>query len=162
MSINDRPLAIITGGAHRLGRALALSLAHQGFAILLHYHDSESDAQETGAEIQAMGVPFHLIKADLSTNEGIQSVIQGLDDIPNKVKVLVNSAGIMIKNEIKDISFEEWDRTFDLNLRAPFFLAQQVAGKMSEGLIVNITDAGEEEVGFPIPHISSVKMRYLH
>lgn len=143
MTENDRPLALITGGAHRLGKAFALSLAHQGYAIFLHYHDSENVAQETGAEIRAMGLPVYLIKADLSTNEGIQSVMDALDAIPNKISVLVNSAGIMLKNEVRSISFEEWDRTFNLNLRAPFFIAQQIAGRMSAGLIVNITDAGE-------------------
>lgn len=143
MTKNDRPLALITGGAHRLGKALALSLAHQGYAILLHYHDSEFAAQETGSEIRAMGVPVHLIQADLSNDEGIHSLLEGLDTIPNKIKVLVNSSGIMRKNEVRSISSEEWDLTFDLNLRAPFFIAQQVAGRMSDGLIVNITDAGE-------------------
>src|SRR5574340_1190735 len=98
MTENDRTLALITGGAHRLGKAFALSLAHQGYAILLHYHASESVAQETGAEIREMGLPVYFIKADLSTNEGIQSVIDALDAIPNKISLLVNSAGIMLKN----------------------------------------------------------------
>jgi pteridine reductase len=143
MTGNDRPLALITGGANRLGKAFALSLAHQGYAILLHYHDSENAAQETGAEIREMGLPVYLIKADLSAKEGIRSVMDQLDAIPHKISVLVNSAGIMLKNEVRSISFEEWDRTFNLNLRAPFFITQQIAGRMSAGLIVNITDAGE-------------------
>ncbi len=143
MSKNDRPLALITGGAHRLGKAFALTLAHQGYSILLHYHDSENAARETETEICALGVPLHLIQADLSSQKGIQSVMDAMDAIPNKISVLVNSAGVMIQNNVRNTSFEEWDRTFNLNLRASFFLAQQVAGRMSNGMIVNITDAGE-------------------
>jgi NAD(P)-dependent dehydrogenase (short-subunit alcohol dehydrogenase family) len=143
MPDNGYPLALVTGGAHRLGKVFSLALARRGYAILLHYHESKDDAKETGEEIRALGVPVHLKQADLSTPDGIQSIVESLDSIPNQIKVVVNSAGVMHRQDVRNVSLEDWDHVQNLNLRAPFFIAQQFARRMSDGLIINITDAGE-------------------
>jgi pteridine reductase len=145
--MEELPLAIVTGGAHRLGKVFALSLARQGYAILLHHYLSIDDATETANEIQALGVPVFIAQADLANESGVDSIFKLIDTLPHCLKILVNSAAIMRKNDIWDTPASEWDTIFALNLKSPFFLAQQAARRMTEGgLIVNVTDVGAHKL----------------
>ena len=136
------PLALVTGAAHRLGRVFALTLAQQGFDILLHYHRSSKMALETQAEIEALGRRAYLAEADLTDAGQLQSLISTLQSL----HVLVNSAAFMPSGNVDALTLENWDTALDLNLRAPFFLAQGCAQKMGEGgLIVNVTDVGAQK-----------------
>jgi pteridine reductase len=136
------PLALVTGAAHRLGKVFALTLARQGFDIVLHYHQSEDKALQTQREIESMGRQVILSRADLTDPVQIQSLISNL----NSLSVLVNSAAFMPSGNVDLLTIENWDTSFDLNLRAPFLLAQEGAKKMNTGgLIVNITDVGAQK-----------------
>src|SRR5689334_14830376 len=133
------PLALVTGAAHRLGKVFALTLAREGYDILLHYHQSEDAALQTKAEIESVGRRVHLAQADLTNLTQIKSLISNIESLD----VLVNSAAFMPAGNVDLLSIENWDQSLDLNLRAPFLLAQEVSKKMDEGgLIVNITDVG--------------------
>jgi len=144
------PLAVVTGGAHRLGRAFALTLAHQGFAVLVHYYRTEEQAAKTVKMIKGFGVPAHSMQADLSHVEGIRSLFERVDSLlerPNShlsyLTALVNSAAVMPRGEAQSLPVEIWDKTLDLNLRAPFLCAQQASLRMNRGgLIVNVSDVG--------------------
>ena len=141
--MDSSPLAIVTGGAHRLGKAFALALAQEGYAILLHYWSSASDAELTAEELRASGTQVFLARADLTDPAAIKRMFEGLDGIPHTLRVLVNSAGMLQSGDPRAIAPDAWDATMDLNLRAPFLCAQEAAGRMaSGGLIVNITDVG--------------------
>lgn len=136
------PLALVTGAAHRLGKAFASTLARQGFDILLHYHRSAEAAHETQTELEALGSRVTLCQADLTDPTQIHSLISTLSSLD----VLVNSAAWMPGGRVEELSLETWDATLDLNLRAPFLLAQACATRMTEGgLIVNITDIGAQK-----------------
>jgi NAD(P)-dependent dehydrogenase (short-subunit alcohol dehydrogenase family) len=136
------PLALVTGAAHRLGRVFALTLARQGFDIILHYHRSSDAALQTQAEIEALSRHAFLVQADLTDPTEIKSLVSNIDSL----KVLVNSAAFMPKGNVNFLSIENWDTSLDLNLRAPFLLAQECAQKMAEdGLIVNISDVGAQK-----------------
>ena len=74
-----KPLALVTGGAHRLGKAFALTLACMGYDLLLHYHSSEEQAGQTKSEIESLGVKVHLFQADLTQLHQIQSLFSVLD-----------------------------------------------------------------------------------
>jgi pteridine reductase len=133
------PLALVTGAAHRLGKAFAMTLARQGFDILLHYHQSRDEALLTKAELEAAGSRVTLVQADLTDPEQISSLTAQIDSL----RVLVNSAAFMPAGNVDQLSIENWDTSLDLNLRAPFLLARQASQKMEPGgLIVNITDVG--------------------
>jgi NAD(P)-dependent dehydrogenase (short-subunit alcohol dehydrogenase family) len=133
------PLALVTGAAHRLGKAFAMTLARQGFDILLHYHQSRDEALQTKAELESAGSRVTLVQADLTDPERISSLMAQIDSL----SVLVNSAAFMPSGNVDELSIENWDTSLDLNLRAPFLLARQVSQKMKPGgLIVNITDVG--------------------
>jgi pteridine reductase len=136
------PLALVTGAAHRLGKTFALTLARLGYDILLHYHSSEDDALRTQTEIEFLGKRVTLVRADLTDPTQIQSLISNIESL----HVLVNSAAFMPSGTVDLLSIENWDSSLDLNVRAPFLLAQSVSSKMTDhGLIVNITDVGAQK-----------------
>jgi len=136
------PLALVTGAAHRLGKVFALTLARHGFDILLHYHRSQDAARQTQAEVESAGRGASLVQADLTDPIQIQSLVSHLKSLD----VLVNSAALMPAGNVQALTVENWDASLDLNLRAPFLLAQACAGKMTDGgLIVNITDVGAQK-----------------
>jgi pteridine reductase len=136
------PLALVTGAAHRLGKVFALYLARRGFDIVLHYHHSSDEALQTKAEIESMGRSALLARADLTQPSQISALFSKIE----KLHVLVNSAAFMPGGSVDLLSLENWDASLDLNLRAPFLLAQEASRKMtSGGLIVNITDVGAQK-----------------
>jgi pteridine reductase len=144
--VAQQPLALVTGAAHRLGEAFVSALARNGYAILLHYRNSEIEAASAAAEVKALGVPVFLAQADLSEPANIAALFQRVDQIPHPLKVLVNSAAIMVAGEPRTFALRDWDEALDLNLRAPFLCAQEAAKRMREGgLIVNITDVGAQK-----------------
>jgi NAD(P)-dependent dehydrogenase (short-subunit alcohol dehydrogenase family) len=139
-------LALVTGGAHRLGKAFALSLARMGYSIALHYRGSAYEADLTVKEIRALGVEAFEIRADLSIPEKIEFVFSLIDEFKLPLKVLVNSAAVMPVGRPQELDIHNWDAALDLNLRAPFLLSQQAAKRMADGgLIVNITDIGAQK-----------------
>ena len=140
--MSNRQLALVTGAAHRLGKVFALTLARAGYDILLHYHSAEDEARQTQSEIESIGRRVILAQADLIDPAQISSLLSEVESI----NVLVNSAAFMPSGNMKSLSIENWDTTLDLNLRAPFLLAQECSKKMTEGgLIVNITDVGAQK-----------------
>jgi NAD(P)-dependent dehydrogenase (short-subunit alcohol dehydrogenase family) len=139
-------LALVTGSAHRLGKAFALSLARMGYSIALHYRGSADEAEHTVKEIRALGVDCLPIRADLTIPEKIDFLFSLVDEFKMPLKVLVNSAAVMPVGKPQELELKDWDLALDLNLRAPFLLAQQAATRMTDGgLIVNITDIGAQK-----------------
>jgi NAD(P)-dependent dehydrogenase (short-subunit alcohol dehydrogenase family) len=139
----ERKLALVTGAAHRLGKAFALTLARNGYDILLHYHSAEEEARQTQAEIESLERRVILSQADLTDPGQLSSLLAKI----HSLSVLVNSAAFMPSGNLESLSIENWDASLDLNLRAPFLLARECVKKMTEGgLIVNITDVGAQKV----------------
>lgn len=138
----ERKLALITGAAHRLGKAFALTLARNGYDILLHYHSAEEEARQTQAEIESLERRVILSQADLTDPGQLSSLLAQTESL----SVLVSSAAFMPSGNLESLSIENWDTSLDLNLRAPFLLARECVKKMTEGgLIVNITDVGAQK-----------------
>jgi len=144
--MSDKPLALVTGAAHRLGKAFALKLARMGYSVALHYHGSLTEAEKTAEEIRALGVDCLPIRADLTNIEGVDSLFSMLDEFHAPLRFVVNSASIMPVGNPRDLELQQWDDALNLNLRAPFFIAQKAAKRMTEGgLIVNISDIGAQK-----------------
>jgi pteridine reductase len=158
--MSNRQLALVTGAAHRLGKSFALTLARSGYDILLHYHSAQDEARRTQAEIESVGrrvIPF---QADLTDPAQISSLFLEVESL----SVLVNSAAFMPGGNTESLSLENWNTSLDLNLRAPFLLAQECAKKMTEGgLIVNITDVGAQKAWsrFPSYTVSKAALESL-
>lgn len=135
-------LALVTGAAHRLGKSFALTLARLGYDIVLHYNSSEDEARRTQSEIESLDRRVTPAQADLTQPAEIHELVSKF----NSLDVLVNSAAFMPSGSVDLLSLETWNATLDLNLRAPFLLAQACAKKMTDGgLIVNITDVGAQK-----------------
>jgi len=162
---SSEPLALITGAAHRLGKAIALAIAGQGYAIGLHYHRSDREAQRTAAEIRAKGVAAYPLQADLTDPEQAAALFEAVSALPHPLHVLVNSAAMMPHTRIGDITPAEWDAALALNLRAPLLCAQHAARQMGElgGVIVNVTDTGSRKAwaGFPAYVVSKAGLESL-
>jgi len=139
-------LALVTGSAHRLGKAFALSLARMGYSIALHYRGAATEAEQTAKEVRALGVDCLPIRADLTVPKKVDFLFSLVDEFHAPLKVVVNSAAIMPVGNPRNLELHDWDSALDLNLRAPFLIAQQAAKRMTEGgLIVNITDIGAQK-----------------
>jgi NAD(P)-dependent dehydrogenase (short-subunit alcohol dehydrogenase family) len=138
------PLALVTGAAQRIGRAIATALAREGFAIGLHYHRSQAEAEETAAELAASGrTPVYLLPADLSQPDQVEDLFVRVAALAHPLRVLVNSAGVMQPGSLLDLAVDEWDAILDLNLRAPWLCARAAARLMVDGgVVVNISDSG--------------------
>jgi len=158
------PLALVTGAAHRLGRVFALALAQQGYAILLHYYHSKEAATATAEELRSHNVPVFPLEANLADYSRYDSIFSFLDNLPHRLRVLVNSAAIMPRRNIRFTSADDWDAIINVNLRAPFLLAQMAAGRMDAGgLIVNVTDIGAHKLwtGYPAYVVSKSALETL-
>lgn len=139
-------------------------MARQGYAVLLHYHQGMQDAYDTAEEIRALDRPVFLQPADLTQPEEIAALFGLIDDLPHPLKVLVNSAAVMERADVPSLTVEAWDATLDLNLRAPFLLAQAAAQRMTEGgLIVNVTDVAAQKSwsAFPAYTVSKAALESL-
>ena len=162
--MDGQPLALVTGAAHRVGKALALALARRGYAILLHHHHAADQAVITADEIRSLSMPAYPVQADLTDETDIIRLLSTIDSLPHQLKILINSASIMQKTNLRETSSSDWDATFAINLRTPFFLTQQIAKRMVVGgLIVNITDAGAHKpwTGYPAYVVSKLALEAL-
>jgi pteridine reductase len=142
MELNGK-VAVVTGGAVRLGKALALALAEQGARLVIHYSSSTGPAQETVTEIKAMGSDALTVQADFSQLGQVPSIVERAVAHFGQVDILVNSAAIFEPGKWDDTTEANWDRHFAINLKTPFFLSQAFAkhvGPERAGHIVNIAD----------------------
>lgn len=158
-------LALVTGGAVRLGREIALALAREGYAVALHYHSSAGKAEKTAREIDKLGVPAYLIQADLREPDQIKACFARISTLPQPMTVLVNSASVMPHGDLRTMQVTEWDDTLALNLRAPWLCAQAAAELMQgrDGAIINLSDSGARKTwtGFPTYTISKAGLEVL-
>jgi pteridine reductase len=144
----DAPLrnrvALVTGSAKRLGRAVALRLAQEGADVVIHYHSSEAEARETVSAIEKFGRRGIALRADLGGIAEIQRLFQEAADHFGRLDILVNSAANFLQTEFASTSEKLWDASLDTNLKAPFFCAQSAAPllKQSRGVIINFADIG--------------------
>ena len=135
--------ALVTGGAHRVGREISIALAHAGCHLAIHYHHSEKAAKDTASTAQVLGVNAAIFRADLRKADQIEGLFQLIDSQYGPLDILVNSAAIMKKVAFQKADEGDWYNTIDLNLKAPFFCIQKAAERMlinGAGAIVNISD----------------------
>ncbi len=136
-------VALVTGAGLRVGRALALALGDAGCRVAVHYGRSETDAQETASLIQSMGSQAVTIQADLEDATQVAALAAAVEDQLGPIEILVNNASIFDKVGLDDVSTENWDRHFAINVRAPFLLAQAMQSQLtsdSPGKIISLND----------------------
>jgi 3-oxoacyl-[acyl-carrier protein] reductase len=133
-------VAIVTGAAQGIGKAIALKLANEGYSIVISDILQEA-AQKTVAEIEKIGVKGIAVKTDVSSSEDVKNLVKKAQDNFGRIDVLVNNAGITRDNLSMRMSESEWDMVLDINLKGTFLCAQAVSKVMMKqkyGRIVNI------------------------
>ena len=150
--------ALVTGAGRRVGQAIAIGLARAGCDVAVHYHGSASGAEQTARAIRGAGRRAELLQADLSDPLAARGLADQAARVLKRLDVLVNSAAIMVRQPVEEITPESWDATLDLNLRATFFVSQGAIPHLrrAKGKIVNIADlAGLEPWPAYVPHCVS-------
>jgi pteridine reductase len=135
--------ALVTGGAVRLGKALALALAEAGVRVAVHYNASAAPAEKAVAEIKALGSEAVALQSDLSAPGQATLLVEQAVAHFGRLDILVNSAAIFEAADLAQTTETLWDRHFAINLKSPFFLAQAFAAQVGQerpASIVNIAD----------------------
>ncbi len=143
--------ALVTAGARRLGRAMALYLARRGHDVAIHYNSSAAEAEATAAEARALGVRAEIFAADLLDLDQTETLVSRAHEALGPLTVLVNNASIFEYDNLDSATRESWDRHMGSNLRAPFVLTQAFARQApkadrsgaeprAQALVVNMID----------------------
>ena len=152
MKLKDKT-ALITGGAHRVGKAITLALARAGANVVINYHSSSGPAEETADEVRALGVGALPVQANVSDHQQVAAMVKAAQERFGAVDVLVNGASLWKKTPIPTDDFTAWHRVIDILIHGSFYCANAVAPLMlerGEGVIINILDlsAWEPWAGF--------------
>ena len=135
--------ALVTGGAVRIGRALVFALANEGMRVIVHHHTSADEAEGLVGEIAARGGDAAAVQADLARVDEVDRLAAESEARWGGVDVLVNNASVFPEAGLDETDPDLWDHTLAVNLRAPFFLTQQIGMSMrarGRGVIVNLAD----------------------
>jgi pteridine reductase len=137
-------VALVTGSAHRVGKAIALEFARRGVHQVVHYNSSETEALQTFDEITALGVEAIRIKADQSDPTQVTMLFAAIQAKFGRLDILVNSASIFQEADLLTLSYEDWQRTLAINVTGPFLCTKQASRLMRAngqgGVIINISD----------------------
>jgi NAD(P)-dependent dehydrogenase (short-subunit alcohol dehydrogenase family) len=147
--MTEKPLegqvALVTGGAKRIGRSIALRLAAEGADIAVNYNSSESEAIALVTEIESSGRRALAIQGNVSRRDDVKRIFSTVESKFGRLDILVNNAGTFFAAKFEEITDEQWDRIMDVNLKSQFLCAQAAAPLMKRrgaGKIVNLSSLG--------------------
>ncbi len=147
--------ALVTGGAARIGRAIALALGQDGWAVAVHHRASDEAAARTAAEIEAAGGRAVALRADFTREAEVEALVAHAAEALGPLGCLVNNAAVFERDDMGSASRASWERHMAVNLRAPFVLTQAFAAALPAahtGSIVNLID---QRVWSLTPHFVS-------
>jgi acetoacetyl-CoA reductase/3-oxoacyl-[acyl-carrier protein] reductase len=153
-------VALVTGGARGIGRAIALALAGAGADVAVGYRERADAAAVTVAELEALGVRALAVQGDVSRREDVRTVIGRACDQLGGIQILVNNAGLLQQKPFAQISDADWDQVMAVNLKGAFICSQEVLPVMRAqggGRIVNIASSGGQLGGPLAVHYSASK-----
>ncbi|MCH7988488.1 MAG: SDR family oxidoreductase [Planctomycetes bacterium] len=135
-------VALVTGGAKGIGRAICVKLAEAGADVAINYLSSEQAAQETAELLEQAGRRVQLVKADVSSPEQVEQMVADVENTLGPVDLLVNNAGIFDYVSHNETTLEIWQKTFDVNCTSAYLVTWAVKNGMIErgfGRIVNVS-----------------------
>ncbi|MBZ9679945.1 MULTISPECIES: SDR family oxidoreductase [unclassified Mesorhizobium] len=148
-------VALVTGGAKRIGKAIVEDLASHGFAVAIHSNRSHDAADALAAGINRSGGRAAVVAADLTDMDAVGDLVGQAEAALGPISLLVNNASLFVDDSVEDFDWRAWDRHFAIHLKTPALLAQNFARSLPEGqdgLIVNIID---QRVWRPTPRYFS-------
>ncbi len=134
---------LITGAAARVGKTVAHYLADCGCTLAIHYHTNDQSARSMRDEFRDRNIRCEIFQADLSRFDTLHNLVDRAEDAVGPLTGLINNAAIWHPTPFKDVTHRDWNRFFNINLRAPFFLAQrfaQIADGRPGAQIINMVD----------------------
>ena len=136
--------ALVTGGARRIGRAIALELAADGADVTITYRNSRSDAEETLQLINQLGRQAIALECDVRSEQSVRSAVANSINFHSRLDLLVNNAAIFESAPLDQLTLEQWDAVFETNTRGPFLVAREALSHLrtSHGRIINIGSLG--------------------
>ena len=143
MGFLSEKVILVTGGAHRVGKAITLALAGEGAHLAITYHASREQAQQTVEQVSALGVRCRAYGCDQRDPSQIVETVQAVVEEFGRLDGLVNNASVMSETSFIQLTPEIWDETFNTNTRGPFFFSQACATVMQltgGGVIINLLD----------------------
>lgn len=140
-------IAVVTGAAKGLGRAVALHLAKKNYKVVLHYHKSKEDATIVQQEIENFGGNATIFQADLNEKIGIENLISFAETTFGRIDVLINNVGNYLKKDILEVEYEEWNDIMNNNLTSAFYLSKLSAKIMQKQQFGRIINLGFASVG---------------
>jgi pteridine reductase len=161
----DGKVALVTGGARRVGRAFSLALAEAGADVVVNYNASADAADETVADIGRLGRRAVAVAADVSRRADVDHMIAETERVFGRLDILVNSASLFERQPFAEITDEDWDRVLGVNLKGPFMLAQRAAPLLrahGDGAIINIVDLSALQPWPSFAHHAVSKAGLLH
>ena len=152
---------LVTGGSNGIGRAVALAFAKDGADVALTYRSDKAEADRVGRSITAMGRRAVIIQSDLSDIGAVEKIFSESIDGLGSLDVLVNNVGTLTRSSFLEITPDAFDLVFDVNVRAPFFLAQKFAANLiregATGSIVNVSSLSAHVTRSGVSHYQSSK-----
>lgn len=148
MPQTNKPLAgkvaLVTGGAKRIGRAIALSLAELGGSVAITYLGSQPEAEQTVRDLAGLDVEAFAARCDLTDPLAIAEAVASVAEALSTIDILVNNAGFFESESLENLTVEQWDHMFATNTRAPFLVAQAALPHLRSagGRIINIGSLG--------------------
>lgn len=145
MALNEEKgrTVLVTGGAKRIGAAIARGLAEDGWAVCVHYQSSEAEAQQLVRSLTQAGHRCFAVKADLSRQAEVEALVPRCIEQAGRLDCLVNNAARFVYDNLASVSWESWRAHLDPNLAAPLFLSKSFAAGLPpgrDGVIVNMLD----------------------
>jgi 3-oxoacyl-[acyl-carrier protein] reductase/pteridine reductase len=136
--------ALVTGGARRIGRGIALALARAGADVAISYRNSQDAARQTAQEIEALGVRALAVECDVRSEASVIEAIAAVTGRFGRLDLLVNNAALFTFARLESLSLREWDAVFETNARGPFLAAREALPHLraAQGRIVNIGSLG--------------------
>jgi NAD(P)-dependent dehydrogenase (short-subunit alcohol dehydrogenase family) len=136
--------AFVTGGARRIGRAIALALAQAGADIAISWHTSQAEATNTAAAISSLGRHAAVVECDVRSELSVRAALTAVHAEFGRLNLLVNNAGVFASAALESLTLEQWDSAFETNTRGPFLVAREALShlRVARGRIVNIGSLG--------------------
>lgn len=158
-------VALVTGGAVRLGRAISLGLAEAGYDLAVHYRSSAGAAQDLKREIASLGRRCVSFRADLADVTAPANLVEAVRDAFGRLDLVVNSAASFDERPLEAVDAEVWDAVMTLNVRAPHLLVRAAAPllRQARGAVVNLVDlsAVQPWTGYPAHAVSKAALAHL-
>ena len=163
MKVDQPRVALVTGGAIRVGRALTLGLAEAGYDVAINYHRSRAEAVTAAQAVEAFGRKAIVLPGDVSLGQDVDGIAKRVRNEFGRLDLLINNASVFQSGPLLEVDEQEWDRVMAVNLKGPFLMVKAMADLLtqSEGQVVNLVDLSAFQPWVEHPHHSVSKAALL-